>query len=155
MLSLLTKRSMQPSLLISGPPRPRLAAIDRRCRISWLTSVNVPSPLLWKSQLGHGLEKPGVAVIVCARRVRDRRRHCAELGEIDEAADEQVEAAVVVVIEPNGADAQPGAATPGFFGDVGEGAVAVIAVEDAAAVLRHVEIGEAVGVVVATAMPMP
>ncbi len=72
-----------------------------------------------------------------------------EFGEIDEATDEEIEAAVVVVIEPDGARGPAGCGYAGFFGDVGEGAVAVVAIEDAATVLRDVEIGEAVGVVVA------
>ena len=73
----------------------------------------------------------------------------SEFGEIDEAADEEIEAAVVVVIEPDGAGGPAGSGNAGFFGDVGEGAVAIVAIENAAAILRDVEIGETVGVVVA------
>ncbi len=69
--------------------------------------------------------------------------------EIDEAADEEVEAAVVVIIEPDGAAAPAGSGDAGFGGDVGESAVAIIVIENAAGILRDVEIGEAVGVVIA------
>ena len=54
-VSLATNRSIQPSLLMSVATTPHdfpgLSAIP----IFWLTSVNVPSPLLWKSQLAIGV----------------------------------------------------------------------------------------------------
>src|ERR1700683_3553363 len=69
--------------------------------------------------------------------------------EIHEAADEQIEAAVIVVIKPDGAAAPAGSGDAGFGGDVAESAVAVIAIEDAVRVLRDVEVGETVGIVIA------
>ena len=74
---------------------------------------------------------------------------CCDLAEIDEAANEKVEPAVVVVVEPYCARCPSRSGYSGLFGDVGEGAIAVVAIENAAAVLRDVEIGEAIGVVVA------
>ena len=47
--------------------------------------------------------------------------------------DEEVEPAVVVEVEGLGADGAPGGAAEHLLGDVGEGAVAVVAVELAAA----------------------
>src|ERR1700756_1015530 len=69
--------------------------------------------------------------------------------EVDEAADEEVEAAIVVVVEPDRARGPSGSGHAGLFGYVGEGAVAIVAIEDAFAVLGDVEIGKAVAVVVA------
>src|SRR5580692_5630959 len=57
--------------------------------------------------------------------------------EIDEAADEEVEAAVVVIIEPDSAAAPAGSCHAGFGGYVGEGAVAIIAIERIAERLRR------------------
>src|SRR5216683_2966269 len=73
--------------------------------------------------------------------------------EIDVVGDEQIELAVAVVVN-KGAAGAPGfsvAGNLGFLADVGEGAVAVVVVEDVFAVVRDVEIFPAVVVVVADA----
>src|SRR5262249_1120728 len=77
------------------------------------------------------------------------------LIEVDEAADEQIKTAVVVVIEPDGAGSPSRRGHAGFLGNVSESAVAVITVKNALAVLRDVEIGEAVPVVVADSSTLP
>src|SRR5580704_2667523 len=69
--------------------------------------------------------------------------------EVDEAADKEIEAAVVVVVEPDGAGAPAAGGDAGFGGDVGESTVAVVVIEDARGVLRHVNIRKAVAIVVA------
>ena len=68
----------------------------------------------------------------------------------DVVGDEQIEPAVFVVIEPSRAGG-PSAfiRDTSFRGDVGESAVAVVVIEDGAAVASHVEIGIAVVVEVA------
>src|SRR5580704_2170317 len=59
-VSLPTKRSIQPSLLISAATTPQALAKDFAIPDSLLTSVNVPSPLLWNSQQGAGLYTLGL-----------------------------------------------------------------------------------------------
>ncbi len=71
------------------------------------------------------------------------------LVEIDEAAYEEVESAVVVVVKPDRAGGPAGGGNAGLCGDVSKCAVAVVVVENAAAVLGHVEVRETVAVVVA------
>src|SRR6516225_1394253 len=53
-VSLATNRSIQPSLLTSQATTPQAFARESAIPVSLLTSVNVPSPLLWKSQHGIG-----------------------------------------------------------------------------------------------------
>ena len=67
---------------------------------------------------------------------------------VEIAGDEQIEPAVVVVIEEAGARAPSAGGDAGLPGDVGERAVPVVAIERVAAVARDVEIREAVVVVV-------
>src|SRR5438132_12012207 len=59
-VSLPTKRSINPSLLMSAATTPHAFAGDLSIPDSLLTSVNVPSPLLWKSQQGIGLYGVGL-----------------------------------------------------------------------------------------------
>ncbi len=70
------------------------------------------------------------------------------LGELHELADKQVELPVIVIIEPDRAraPARSGDARP--FGDIGERTVAVVVIENAAAVLRNVEVGKSISIVV-------
>ena len=70
-------------------------------------------------------------------------------GELHELADEQIEPAVVVVIEPDRAGGPSRRGHAGFFGHVGKSAVAVVVIENASAVLRYVQIRKAVAIVVA------
>src|SRR6266571_449772 len=59
-VSLLTKRSIHPSLLMSAATTPQPFAGELAMPDSLLTSVNVPSPLLWKSQQGIALYGVGL-----------------------------------------------------------------------------------------------
>ena len=72
---------------------------------------------------------------------------------VHEAADEEIEPAVVVEIEPDGAGGPVAfedlGAEAGLFADIGEGAVAVVVIENRAAVGGDEDVGEAVVVVVA------
>src|SRR6267154_4911655 len=68
----------------------------------------------------------------------------------DVVGDEQIQPAILVVVEPSGTgrpSAQVG--DSGFFGDVGKGPIAIVVIKDGAAVTRDVNIWEAVVVVVA------
>ena len=112
------------------------------------TSVNVPSPLLRIEDVGHALEVVGVAVGAVARLLLAAVAVVLE-APLHVARDEQIELAVVVVVEEPGARAPAAGRHAGPRGDVGERAVAVVAVERVAAVARDVEVGEAVVVVVA------
>jgi len=74
--------------------------------------------------------------------------HVLRLVKIAESADEQIEAPVVVVIEPHGAGAPSRSAHAGLGRHVGEGAVAVVVIENAVWILSDIQIGESVAVVV-------
>ena len=70
-------------------------------------------------------------------------------GPLQIAGHEQIEAAVVVVVEEPGAGAPSAGPDPRAGGDVGERAVSLVAIEPVAAIAGDVEIREAVVVVVA------
>src|ERR1051326_3999514 len=71
-------------------------------------------------------------------------------GPIDVVGDRQVEPSVVVVIKPGGAGSpSTGIRHAGLLGDIGEGAVAVIVVEDRAAISQHHQVGIPVVIVIA------
>jgi hypothetical protein len=59
-VSLATKRSMRPSLLMSVATTPRPLPRDFWMSVPFETSVKVPSPLLWKRRLGVGLKMRGM-----------------------------------------------------------------------------------------------
>jgi hypothetical protein len=59
-VSLATNRSVRPSLLMSVATTPRALPRERAMAVPPETSVNVPSPLLWKSRLGVGLKTRGM-----------------------------------------------------------------------------------------------
>ena len=67
---------------------------------------------------------------------------------VDVVGDEQIEAAVAVVVEPRGAGREPGVADTGRVGDVGEAQAAKVAEQAILAERGDVEIGPAVVVVV-------
>ena len=77
---------------------------------------------------------------------------CGEI-EVDIVGDKQVEQAVAVVVEKGaaGAEAVAWLEQAGLRGDIGEGAVAVVAVEAVLAVVGDEEVFEAIVVVVADA----
>ena len=59
-VSLATNRSINPSLLMSVATTPSAFPSDFWMSVPLLTSVNVPSPLLWYSALGVGLKTRGM-----------------------------------------------------------------------------------------------
>ena len=69
--------------------------------------------------------------------------------EVDVAGDEEVELAVAVVVAPGGAGGPAADGDAGFFCDVGEGAVVVVAIEAIFAEVRDVDVWPAVVVEVA------
>ena len=69
--------------------------------------------------------------------------------EVDETTDEQIESAVIVIIEPDRAGSPSGGGDPCLLRYISEGAVTVVAVENAAPILGHVQVREAIGVVIA------
>ena len=120
---------------------------------------------------GADLGERSVAVVVieeARRRLEDARdavetlaelvvaaEHVVRQRELDEAAQHQVEPAVVVVVEPDGARRPAGRGDTGFVGDVGEGAVAVVLVERAAPVGGDQDVWVAVVVVVGNGAAHP
>ena len=111
--------------------------------------MNVPSPLLWYRTFGHAVVVVGMAIGAIAWLLLA----AVAVGlkaPLHVARDEQIELAVVVVVEEPRARAPPASRdTPARLGHVGERAVAVVVIQRVAAVIRHVEIFEAVVVVVA------
>ena len=69
--------------------------------------------------------------------------------EVDVARDEEIESAVAVVVAPGGAGGPGVDGYAGLLGDVGEGAVVVVAIEAAFAEVRDEEVGPAIVVEVA------
>src|SRR3954468_21720064 len=69
--------------------------------------------------------------------------------EFHEAADKQVEAAIVVVIEPHRTRCPSRTGDSGTRGDVSKRAVAVVVIENTSSILRHKKIGKAVTIVIA------
>src|ERR1700686_1200548 len=70
------------------------------------------------------------------------------LGKLHKLADEQIQLAVIVIVEPDRAGGPPRRAHSGFFRDIGESAVTVIVVKNVPAVLGDVDILEAVAVII-------
>src|SRR5207247_2498796 len=87
----------------------------------------------------HGLVNARDAVIALAGLVVPAE-FVLGLVEIYKAADEQVELPVVVVVEPDGARCPARRSNASLFRYIGEGSVAVVAVEDAFAVLCEVNV---------------
>src|SRR5262249_39268426 len=67
---------------------------------------------------------------------------------VHEAADEEVEAAIVVVVEPRSAGGPAWSREAGFFSDIRESAVLIVLVEDALSIRSDEDVGPAVVVVV-------
>ena len=96
----------------------------------------------------HGIVNAGNAVETLAR-----QSIAAELefgfAVVDKVADEQIQPSVIVVIKPHRAGGPARCCDTGFCRHVGEGAVAVVVVKNAMRILRDVEVGEPVAVIVA------
>src|ERR1700716_249816 len=70
-------------------------------------------------------------------------------AEVHKATYEQIEPAVIVVVEPNCTGSPTGRGDTGLLCDVGKSSVSVVVIQNAFSVLGHVEIGEAIVIVVA------
>ena len=68
---------------------------------------------------------------------------------VDVTGDKQIETAVAVIVAEGGAGGPVAKLHPGLFGDVGKGAVVIVAVEAIPAEVRHKNVGPAIVVVVA------
>src|ERR1700730_10802979 len=71
------------------------------------------------------------------------------LGKFHKLADEQIEPAIVVVIEPDSAGRPSWSGDTGFLRYVCEGTVAVVVVQDVSAILRDINVRKAIAIVVA------
>ena len=65
---------------------------------------------------------------------------------VHETANEQIEPSIVVIVEPDGTGGPTGSRQAGLFGYVRERSISIVVIENAAAVLRDVQIGPAVGI---------
>src|SRR5260370_19738703 len=72
----------------------------------------------------------------------------ARLVELRKLANEKVQPPIVVVIEPHRARTPSWSRDAGLLRNIRESPVAIIMVEDAASVLRHVQIGKTVAIIV-------
>src|ERR1700691_4097815 len=70
-------------------------------------------------------------------------------GEVQVMGHIKVQVAILIVIDEGGAGAPTGVGDSGFFGDIGEGPVAVIPVQCVRSKVGDVEIGVAIVVIVA------
>src|SRR5215475_12318993 len=71
------------------------------------------------------------------------------LREFHKLANEQVQPSIIVVVEPDGAGRPSRRRHAGLFRDVGKCAITIVVIQNAAAVLSDVDVGETVAVVVA------
>ena len=95
------------------------------------------------------VELVGLALVIQRSRIVVRRVVGAVFGiELDVAAHEEIDAAVLVVVEPRGTDGPAVHLDAGLRGRVGEVAVAVVVIENGLAVAGDQQIDEAVIVVV-------
>src|SRR5260370_38514038 len=99
-----------------------------------------------KQEAVGGFEDAGDAVIVPAQLVVPAGKLA---GVIHKAADKQIQASVVVVIKPVVARGPSGHRQAGFVRYVGERSVAIVLIQNAAAVCGHEQVGVAVVIVIA------
>src|ERR1700733_11572274 len=74
--------------------------------------------------------------------------------EIDKVTDKQIQPAVIVVIEPHRARGPTRSGDPRSFGNVTQGSVTIVVIENAFSVLRHIQIRKTVAVVVTDSNPL-
>ena len=67
----------------------------------------------------------------------------------NEAGDKQIELAIVVIVEPDGACGPAGRGNAGFISHISEGAIAVVVIENIAAITRDIEINPTIAIVIA------
>src|SRR5208282_1382151 len=110
--------------------------------------------VVMKQPTGHRRIDLRNAVVAMAVLV-NAARFVQFLAEVDEAADEEIEAAVVVIVEPNRAGGPAWRGYARLVCYVRKSAVAIVMVKNAAAVLRDVQIGIAVTIVIANGYTLP
>ena len=98
------------------------------------------------ARAAHDLDAAKLAEVIHLGRAGDRQDAASRSGR---SRDEEIEAAVAVVVAPGGAGGPVAERDAGFLGDVGEGAVVVVVVEAVLAEVADVDVGPAVVVVVA------
>src|SRR5580692_8310231 len=113
-------------------------------------------PVVVKQPARHGVKDTRITVFVksCKCGYIWRFAHVVlHLAEIDEAANEEIETPIIVIIKPHGAGGPTGGCDTSFFRDIRECAVTVVVIKDAAAVLSDIEIGETIPVIIADGCP--
>src|SRR5260370_39228077 len=78
-----------------------------------------------------------------------------QFGEVDKAAHEQVQPAIIVIVEPDRARSPSRCRDSGLCSHVGKRSIAIVAIQDAAPVLGDVKVGKTISVVVAYRNPHP
>ena len=106
-----------------------------------------PVAIVVEQPTGHRIVDPRNAVVTFAR-FRIPAKFIFLLREIHEPADEQIEPTIIVVIEPDCTGTPAGGAHTRLLGDVRKRAIAVVVIQDAAAILGYIKIGEAVPVII-------
>src|SRR6185437_12978269 len=151
-LGIVGDEQVHPAIIIyvGGDHRPTFAGIVGYAKS--LTHVSECSvAVVMKKAAGCRRINARIAVLRLPRQCRNVRRTAAmvlRFAEIHEAADEKIELSVVVVIEPYRAGGPAWRCDASFVRYIREGAVAIVVIQNAAAILRHVKIGETIGVVV-------
>ena len=87
--------------------------------------------------------------------VVDAARFVQLFAEFGKLADKKIEAAIVVIVEPDSAGGPSRRSYPRFFGDVGKRAIAIVVIQNAAAVLGDVKVGQAIAIVISRGDPLP
>ena len=67
---------------------------------------------------------------------------------VDEAAHKKVESAIIIIVKPDGAGSPTRGSDTSLLGDIGKRTVAIVAIENATAILCQVKVGEAVAVII-------
>src|SRR5260370_31349376 len=78
-----------------------------------------------------------------------------QFGEVDKAAHEQVQPAIIVIVEPDRARSPSRCRDSGLCSHVGKRAIAIVAIQNAAPVLGDVKVGKTISVTVAYRNPHP
>src|SRR2546425_4024729 len=97
---------------------------------------------------GPRLEKARDAIITPAQSLIGAK-NVQGLFVNDEAGDEEVQLAIVVIVEPEGACGPAGRGDAGFITHIGERAVAVIVIKNIPAITRDIEINPTIAIVIA------
>src|SRR6266576_2646392 len=97
---------------------------------------------------GPRLEKARDAVVTPAQSLVSAQ-NIQGLFVDNEAGDEQVQLAVVVIVKPHGAGRPAGRGDAGFISQISEGAITVIVIKNIAPITRDKEIDPTIAIVIA------